>query len=1523
MLKKIAILILFLAAAYVRAQTAALPGFCVNGATPSATSGLHSTNYLQGIIPRCLVQVFLTGTTTPATIYKDGLSTPLTNPFTANADGSWLFFAAINQGYDVLLSGGVPPNTYGVPRTLTAVYPSMSITSGCGFGTACPIPQGGTGATTAAAALANLGAAGWLTGVGAPVLTCSAGTNNGYFYTSSTLNLYQCSNVGGSYVWNFLGGSAAGSISGQATGVLPLPCAPTTICGQSHVDDGVTTAGVVTVSEPLTANANKVLYVKAPPYNAQCDLSQQSSTLTISTGGVTSGITFLSTDRFKWITGLQITGGTSTGYAGQILSVSGGNATMSVSPGSTFTTTHWYYGHNDYGTTTNGGIGSGISQAFADAASTGASVQFPAGTCLTSTILFTGQNFFGAGDAISIVQSLPALFAFLGPDGGVYSQKAHLHDIQIRTDNSINASSTQTGGNGTFPNYFTGTAGGIYFALTAAANASGGNTVYTGTIVSGSFSGASNSLVGKFLTVIGFSNAGNNVTHASVVASSATSVTLVNAGGIAESASAQIIPEPLSAANGGPPAPGSQVFGSSINGGCSGNTSTSTPTLFNMACANFQSTYPQYVYGAPITINGAGVQSSGTSWAITGTAPNQIVTFQVSNSFTAGEIVYIPTAANGGCPTSTFFNDHYFTVLSAGLTGSAFAASFTHANSTGTENCVISAPYTGTISSINSQSQVVVSPSIATSVTTGSGSWGTGIQPPWGIGNCGIGVPETLSNTNNGPTGWTIDHVWFTTTSNLVGNDSCAALISAQSNNITWDHVQVQFIDRGIIEYLPIPGPGAFTPDTNNYTDIYVTATIPMVMYNGAHRSFHGYNVLNGGNPFALGTFWFNTQTGSGTIDQYYNECLSNGSGEQARFDPSVSLTIEGGSLTQCGMSQQYVNFGANNVVSNAEITSLHVRGSHDLFRGTNATVTSIVDSGVGNSIETAPGGLQPISTVINRPRPALGYVDASFLGLGLFNSPIINLNDGLKTCQDFNFAQTNTGTGGPPGCTSNLSDSASYFGSYIHMTTAGYASGWCLGVCSGVGQGNLSDAEQLIVGKQVPQAKDTLYVQGRCPTASTTCTQTTSVYDTTASSTLLATGTLTYNPAWTNQTLAFDASAVTLGHVITVVTAVASGTSVTTQDISAIGFSSFTGLTTTGSPTSGQTAQFSGANTVTGVANTGTGSYVLAAGSPAFTGTPSSSGVFTGTGNVTSLAQPGAFLAQATSPSYVWDATGQGTDQKYWDARLSGLHWELFADNDAYNSSNAAMDVFRGTGTTITSVTFNGTVVGNQTLASLAQPGAFFAKAARPGYVYEATGQGTDQKFWTTETNGLNWLLESVNDAYSSTVPAMTVARGTGTAIGAITFGGTGVGLPSGSTLNSNAILTTAGTGLSTSTNTVSSNAVYQLSFQPGLLTAVVGTTAVYSKVSKASTVDNLTGAAMQFTCGTNPTITMYECGTSTTCASPTTIGTVTVTASGTATVGTVSNAAITAGDYVGWALTAGVCTTLDISANAQVHSN
>lgn len=127
-------------------QTAVLPVYsCVKPGVKAITSGLSSSNYLQGVIPSCRVTVYLTGTTNIAT-------TSPQSPFTANIDGSIPpIYAATGQGYDVVLSGGIPPNTYTIPITLTDL--SVGIGSG-GFPITLGLTSiGGSSTTTSVSGL--------------------------------------------------------------------------------------------------------------------------------------------------------------------------------------------------------------------------------------------------------------------------------------------------------------------------------------------------------------------------------------------------------------------------------------------------------------------------------------------------------------------------------------------------------------------------------------------------------------------------------------------------------------------------------------------------------------------------------------------------------------------------------------------------------------------------------------------------------------------------------------------------------------------------------------------------------------------------------------------------------------------------------------------------------------------------------------------------------------------------------------------------------------------------------------------------------------------------------------------------------------------------------------------------------------------------------------------------------------------------------------------------------------------------
>jgi hypothetical protein len=83
---------------------------------------------------------------------------------------------------------------------------------------------------------------------------------------------------------------------------------------------------------------------------------------------------------------------------------------------------------------------------------------------------------------------------------------------------------------------------GTALTLTSVANAAGGNTVYTGTITGG---GGTNALVNRYFTVAGFTHSANNGRFL-CVASTSTTLTLVNASGVSETHAATATTDAIS-----------------------------------------------------------------------------------------------------------------------------------------------------------------------------------------------------------------------------------------------------------------------------------------------------------------------------------------------------------------------------------------------------------------------------------------------------------------------------------------------------------------------------------------------------------------------------------------------------------------------------------------------------------------------------------------------------------------------------------------------------------------------------------------------------------------------------------------------------------------------------------------------------------------------------------------------------------------------------------------------------------------
>lgn len=103
-----------------RAANIAYTGFCTKGATTATVQGLQSTNYLQSAYKSCTVTVYVSGTTTPSTLYSDNGITPLANPFTAGTDGRFQFYTA-TATVDVTMTGGSPSPGISPPYTISAI----------------------------------------------------------------------------------------------------------------------------------------------------------------------------------------------------------------------------------------------------------------------------------------------------------------------------------------------------------------------------------------------------------------------------------------------------------------------------------------------------------------------------------------------------------------------------------------------------------------------------------------------------------------------------------------------------------------------------------------------------------------------------------------------------------------------------------------------------------------------------------------------------------------------------------------------------------------------------------------------------------------------------------------------------------------------------------------------------------------------------------------------------------------------------------------------------------------------------------------------------------------------------------------------------------------------------------------------------------------------------------------------------------------------------------------------------------
>jgi hypothetical protein len=110
-MKKLALFLMLISLPAIARQKA--QGYCEQGGKTVTVSSATSVTTWQQSYPACTVTVYDAGTANLSTVFSDNLGTPKGNPFTADANGFWFFYAS-NARYDVSFSGGgiAVPYTY-------------------------------------------------------------------------------------------------------------------------------------------------------------------------------------------------------------------------------------------------------------------------------------------------------------------------------------------------------------------------------------------------------------------------------------------------------------------------------------------------------------------------------------------------------------------------------------------------------------------------------------------------------------------------------------------------------------------------------------------------------------------------------------------------------------------------------------------------------------------------------------------------------------------------------------------------------------------------------------------------------------------------------------------------------------------------------------------------------------------------------------------------------------------------------------------------------------------------------------------------------------------------------------------------------------------------------------------------------------------------------------------------------------------------------------------------------------------
>jgi len=428
---------------------------------------------------------------------------------------------------------------------------------------------------------------------------------------------------------------------------------------------------------------------------------------------------------------------------------------------------------------------------------------------------------------------------------------------------------------------------------------------------------------------------------------------------------------------------------------------------------------------------------------------------------------------------------------------------------------------TSTVASVTDVNHVVLANTASTTTTTATGYIGTPstvvTKTPWYFGNCGIALPSSSGTALAAFNNATISNVQFSPINRAypTDNHTCAMFMQANEYDNSFENIKIVSMFGGLIEAPPASNNSsyfAWTPDTNNYKNVnFYQNTIPMVWYNGIHRTANGINIYSLGADFGVGLMQIgsplgssNTNQPSATITRYYNECNTWNGGEIARFS-GRNTNISGGSLGQCA-SKGYINWMGNESTINAHIgPSLQVAGYNNTFLNSHLGASSVTDTGWNNRVYGGPSdAVSGRTREINRdPIPALpplNELKGAAFAAGISATPVPNMDDLVTTCNDYYVVTSGSFS------VSCVNDPTGTELTKTYMVKTG-AGGFFT-------QGSTNNYSLLAAGPRFPLAQVYAITQGQLPGCASTCTGTLAITDLTAVTTLKSCS-VTYTAAW------------------------------------------------------------------------------------------------------------------------------------------------------------------------------------------------------------------------------------------------------------------------------------------------------------------------------------------------------------------------------------------------------------------------